>query len=82
MVRRESRQIAKIKSYKICFGTEHGKTVLHDMMKSFHVFGSCETPIQEGERRVVLRVMALLQMDPIQMEKLRKEQEEEEKRYE
>ena len=82
MASKESRQVAKIKSYKICFGSPHGKTVLYDLMRSFHVFGSCETDEQEGERRVILRIMALLQMDPIQMEQLINEQKEEEKRYE
>lgn len=77
MKKSEKKQVSRVKSYKITFGSKHGLEVLHDLIKSHHVLNSVyvkgdpyETHLREGERNVVLRIMSLLQIDPIKLEEL------------
>jgi hypothetical protein len=59
-----------VKAYQQTFGTVHGRTVLFDMLKTHSMISSTFNTdvnrmlIKEGERNVVLRILALLKTDP------------------
>ena len=68
------RQVDKIRTYKAVFETADGKRVLHDLMKQHHILGALpardtnEIFRAEGERNVVLRILSLLNIDPLKFE--------------
>jgi len=70
-----------IRAYKHVFATEDGKKVLHDLMKTFHIFHSTmdasahEMAYNEGERSVVLRILRTINTDPSELEKVLNQQE-------
>lgn len=56
-----------ITDYKTVFGTDQGRRVLYDMMKTHHIVSPShvkgntdETSYNEGQRMVVLRILTLL----------------------
>lgn len=79
MLKLRRRQAARIRNYKDVFETETGKKVLHDLMRSHHVLGGLpakdayEMYRAEGERNVILRIMSLLNIDPLKFESHMKE---------
>ncbi len=85
MVRKaENKQVSRVKSYKIAFGTEHGQIVLRDLMKAHNVLGPCfvkgdpyESALREGERNAVLRIFSFLKVDPIRLQMLIEKNEKE-----
>jgi hypothetical protein len=69
------KQVDRVRTYRTVFNSEDGKKVLHDLMRTHHVIGGlpAKDPYEmyraEGERNVVLRILSLLNIDPIQFEK-------------
>lgn len=70
-----SKKIAQVVDYQRVFGSEQGKRVLADLMDKHFVMTPTapskidpyEMSFNEGQRMVVLRILATLQIDPIQM---------------
>jgi len=67
----QKKELANITDYRNVFGTKQGKRVLYDLMMHHFVMGhtfnpanSQETAFNEGQRNVVLRLMAKLKIDP------------------
>lgn len=52
-----------VKDYKQVFNNPVGERVLFDLMTRFHVFSNCEDSTQEGQRRAILHIMAILGID-------------------
>lgn len=80
----QGRQIAKLIDYKTVFGSAQGKRVLYDMMKAAHMLetsfvkkDSHEMAFREGERNNVIRILAILKMDPEKLRQMIQEGEEE-----
>ena len=73
------RQVDKVRTYRAVFETPEGKRVLHDLMKQHHVLGALpardahEIFRAEGERNVVLRILSLLNIDPLKFEEILKQ---------
>jgi hypothetical protein len=61
-------------AYQDVFGSENGKRVLFDLMKSTHFFDTTMDPnphelaYNEGARSVVLRILKTINTDPSQLE--------------
>lgn len=70
----QKKQVDRVRTYKAIFETEDGKRVLYDLMKQHHVLGALpakdahEIFRAEGERNVVLRIMSILNIDPMLFE--------------
>lgn len=68
----------RIRSYKRVFESDDGKVVLHDLMRSCHIFNSTmdanptEHAYREGERSVVLRILKTINIDPSKLEEAMK----------
>ena len=68
-IKRAKKHVNKFSDYQEAFGTEPGKRVLHDMIKTHYVMGSTfdinpsEMCLREGERNVVLRILHNLGVD-------------------
>lgn len=68
------KQSNRVRRYQAIFNTEDGKHVLHDLMRVHHVIGAlpAKDPYEiyraEGERNVILRIMSLLDVDPLKFE--------------
>lgn len=69
--------LARAVDYKSCFGTEAGKRVLLDLIRNHHMKSSTfdpanlyQTVFSEGERNVVLRIMAKLNIDAQKLEQI------------
>ena len=62
-------QKKRIQAYKNVFKTQQGEIVLHDLMKSFRILKPVsienvqKASYQEGQRSVVLAIMALMDYD-------------------
>jgi hypothetical protein len=73
---KRKRQVDRIVDYRAVFNTEDGKRVLYDLIKQHNVLQSTfskdpyEHAFKEGERNTVLRILTLLKIDPIQLDKL------------
>lgn len=73
--------VARIKLYQSIFRSPDGKKVLEDLCMSHHMRTSTfskdpmEMAMQEGERNVVLRIMAFVDTDDEKLNKLIREQE-------
>lgn len=70
------KQVAKVYDYKKTFGSEQGKRILADLFSSHYVMNSTytrsdalEMAFREGQRQVVLRILTILNMDPINMKR-------------
>lgn len=70
------RKVALTMDYKRAFGSEQGKRVLRELMRTHHVMGNSFTGdvndmiFREGERSVVLRILKILDTDETRMQKL------------
>ena len=68
-VKAARRSLKNTSAYQKVFGTPDGKLVLQDLMQAHHMLNSTlgqdlnSTLVQEGERRVVLRILSILKMD-------------------
>ena len=63
----------RVIDFKRCFATEEGKRVLYYLMDRYHIVHSHEAdPIKEGERRVVLEIMKLCNINLEQLDKMLK----------
>ena len=89
MAKLENRTVARVKDYKITFGSVHGQRVLNDLIQTCHVLGPCfvkgdvhEAILREGERNSVLRILAILKVDPMKLQEKIKEAQKEESDYE
>jgi hypothetical protein len=67
----EQRAYARLIDYKRTFATVSGQRVLQDLMDTHGMLRSSFSPgdasqvaFKEGERNVILRIMAMLKMDP------------------
>lgn len=65
-----------IRAYKECFGSEAGKIVLHDLAVRFKLADVCETPLDEGGRRVLLHIITLLELRATDFSQIYKQGEE------
>jgi hypothetical protein len=72
--------VARTRDYKTVFSTDAGKRVLHDMMQAHRVLSSTfvkgdpdSTILHEGERNVVLRILAILKTSPEDMHRMLEE---------
>lgn len=79
------RQKKNIENYHRTFQSPMGKEVLLDLIREHHVLStsyakgdSHETAFREGERNVVLRILTLLNIRPLDIEKLIQEGQENE----
>lgn len=69
------RQVEGIESYQKVFRGVDGEKVLFDLMEKHYVLNSTIAPgvdpnlvlVREGERNVVLRILALLKVNPRQL---------------
>ena len=65
-------------NYQRTFQSEHGKKVLHDLMKSSLMITTTfdddpyRTAFNEGQRALVMRILLTINVDPNQMEELLK----------
>lgn len=68
---RVAQQIALRDDYRHVFGSDSGQRVLKDMMRAGHVFqptftrgvdGDRESAFREGERNMVLRILAIMRL--------------------
>ena len=65
--------IKLVEDYREVFGTERGKRVLDDLLKQGHILTSAFDPNPyemarlEGERNMVLRILALLKESPLKL---------------
>lgn len=82
MPRKPKDQVQQVRDYQQVFGSDAGKRVLFDMMKAGHMLHSTFVPedphstaLREGERNMVLRVLAILNVDPAKLEELIKQGE-------
>ena len=64
------REVSRVRAYQRVFNTPEGELVLQDLMKTHHFLGTTfdgdnvrKTIFREGERNVVLRILAILKMD-------------------
>lgn len=63
------KQVTNILAYQEVFSGPTGEIVLEDLMKNHHFLGTTfdgdatKTVFREGERNVVLRILAMLKMD-------------------
>jgi len=72
-------------AYRNCFNSKDGKEVLLDLMRTHHILDSTykpndhiETIRREGERNVVLRILAFLHIKPADLDSILKEESENE----
>ena len=60
----------KVLDYQAVFNTPQGRAVLHDLMAAHNVLQSTftgdanSTLVNEGERRVILRILTLMKANP------------------
>lgn len=79
---KESKKVKLIKAYRELFSSNEGLEVLHDLSKSCNVYTSTfdgnphEMAYKEGARSVILRIMRTIEMDPFELQKMIKQQEE------
>jgi hypothetical protein len=72
-----------ISQYKRLFSTSDGKAVLHDLMLGHHYLNSStfvpgdpyQSAKNEGSREVVIKIIAILKMDPEKLNEFVTEQE-------
>lgn len=68
--RTAEKQVSKVIAYKNTFGSQMGKLVLNDLMRTHHMLGTTmgkvkdDVIFKEGERNVILRILKILQTDP------------------
>lgn len=67
--RRAVKAANRVHAYQKVFTSPEGERVLHDMMKAHgmlqsHPANPQEMALKEGERLVILRILALLKTDP------------------
>lgn len=79
---KESKKVRLVKSYRELFSSDEGKEVLHDLCKSCNVYNSTfdgnphEMAYKEGARSVVLRIMRTIDIDPHELDRMLKKQQE------
>lgn len=71
MPSKENKQVQILKDYQSTFGSIEGKKILYHLMQMNHVLGSCmvagdpyQSAFKEGERNVILKILAILKQDP------------------
>lgn len=68
------KQLERIRRYQTVFSSPDGKWVLDDLIKVHHILGPLpdrhpgEIHRAEGERNAILRIMSILNMDPVKLE--------------
>lgn len=65
----ERRSLKKVEAYQHVFNSPSGRLVLHDLMQAHGVLAAHpsvpeEMMLKEGERLVVLRILAFLKVNP------------------
>jgi hypothetical protein len=79
---KESKKVRLVKAYRELFNSDVGKEVLHDLCKSCNVYTSTmdanphEMAYREGARSVILRIMRTIEIDPFELERMLKGQQE------
>ena len=69
----EKKQASLVVDYHAVFHTEKGRKVLYDLMEKNFVLAPtfCDNPtemaMREGMRNSVLRIMAILKIDPVEL---------------
>jgi len=65
----EKKRVRRVKDYQFIFKGKEGNRVLADMLERYHVLGpvmdesSLQIAYKEGQRNVVLEILALLHID-------------------
>ena len=74
-VKPEARQVRLTKDYISVFSSPEGKRVLFHLMQTHGILGTCfvekdshQSAFKEGERNVVLRLLAILKQDPMKIQ--------------
>ena len=62
--KKEQKFVDNINAYKAVFDSEDGKTVLYDLIRHNYVLSTAETPVEEGQRRVVIEILRKLNSNP------------------
>ena len=69
--------VARSQDYKNVFNSLQGQRVLYDLMKNHHVLSTThvkgdpyESAMKEGERLVVIRILAFLKLNPQKLQQL------------
>lgn len=74
ITKKQKAHLMMISKYSAVFGTDDGKAVLHDMMKSCGMLDSIfsndpqEHAYNEGQRNMVLRILRTINTDPAELE--------------
>lgn len=71
------RAVARVIDYKRTFASEQGKRVLYDMIANHHVMNSTyvkgdavDMAFREGQRQVILRILATMKVDTTKIQQL------------
>ena len=76
----QSKKARLIQAYRQVFSSPEGKEVLNDLCKACHVYHSHMDPnphelaYKEGERSVVLRILRTIEVDPFELDRMLKKQ--------
>lgn len=79
---KESKKVRLVKAYRELFSSDEGKEVLHDLCKSCNMYTSTfdgnphEMAYKEGARSVVLRILRTVDIDPHELDRMIKRQQE------
>lgn len=79
---KESKKVRLVKAYRELFSSDEGLEVLHDLCKACNVYTSTfdgnphEMAYKEGARSVILRIMRTLEIDPFELDRMIKKQQE------
>lgn len=78
-MQKQRRQSSRVIAYKNCFSTKDGKLVLSDLCRSHYMMGTTvgddgKDQLREGERNVVLRILAFLNFSEESLLELIKEE--------
>ncbi len=74
ITKKQKAHLMMISRYSAVFGSEDGKKVLHDLMKSSGMLDSIfsndpqEHAYNEGQRNMVLRILRTINTDPAELE--------------
>ena len=77
----ENKRVKLVKAYRELFASEAGMEVLNDLCKSCHIHHSTmdanphEMAYKEGERSVVLRILRTIEINPFELDRAIKSQE-------
>ena len=78
---KENKRVKLVRAYRELFSSDAGMEVLNDLCKSCHIHHSTMDPnphemaYKEGERSVVLRILRTIEVNPFDLERAIKAQE-------